>query len=286
MVKLVALDIDGTLLNRNGQITDRTLRAVGNLRRAGVEFTLCTGRNFPLVREFAQTLGIMLPLATCNGGEIRRPDGEVLQRRSIPVELAKQAYRILVKHDALFDIYWDDRIVIESKKIHVLRLIDYYRAIKNIDREYEALLEQEIEQPYMFETHDLSAWLESGEPEAIEKFFVMEQRPERLESLFAELRGVPGLNVFTSHHTTLEINHVSADKGAGLAQIAETCGITPEQVAAIGDGMNDVPMFAYAGVSVAMGNASDEVKRHAKWVTGTNSEEGLAQMLEQWLIAL
>jgi Cof subfamily protein (haloacid dehalogenase superfamily) len=283
MIKLVALDIDGTLLNRNGEITERTLRAVGDLRRSGVEFTLCTGRNLPLVRKFAQTLGITMPLATCNGGEVRRLDGELLARRSIPMEVAIEVYRILIKHDALFDIYWNDRIVIGNKKIHLQRLIEYYRTIKNIDKEYEALLKQEIEQPYMFETHDLSAWLESGEPMAIEKFFVMEQRPQQLEAMFANLSGVPGLNVFTSHHTALEINHVLADKGSGLAHIAESCGIAPMEVAAIGDGMNDVPMFAYAGISVAMGNASDEVKRHAQFVTASNTEEGLAQMLEKWL---
>ncbi|TJY42883.1 HAD family phosphatase [Cohnella pontilimi] len=283
MVKLVALDIDGTLLNRNGQISGRTLRAVAGLRRAGVEFTLCTGRNLPLVREFAQSMAITLPIAICNGGEVRGVNGEVLERRSIPIELAKEAYRILVKHEALFDIYWNDRILIESKPKHLQRLIDYYRAIKNIDNEYEALLEQEIEAPYMFETHDISAWMDSGEPAAIEKFFVMEHRPERLEAMYDELKKVPGLNVFTSHHTTLEINHVTADKGAGLARIAEAYGVAAEEVAAIGDGMNDVPMFAYAGISVAMGNASDEVKRHARFVTGTNAEDGLAQTLEQWL---
>jgi Cof subfamily protein (haloacid dehalogenase superfamily) len=283
MVKLVALDIDGTLLNREGRIAERTRRAIGNLRRTGVEFTLCTGRNLPLARRFAEELEITLPLATCNGAEIRRLDGEVLERRPLPLELAEQAYRILNKYEALFDIYWDDRIVIESKQDHLQRLITYYRNIKNIDREYETLLEQEIQQPYMFEAHDIKAWLASGEPGAIEKFFVMEQRTDRLESMFQELRQLPGIMVTTSHHTTLEINHISAAKGKALGAIADSCGFAAEEVAAIGDGMNDVSMFAYSGISVAMGNASEQVKQHAKFVTGPNTEDGLAQILEKWL---
>ncbi|MDB4865792.1 MAG: hypothetical protein JWR03_125 [Cohnella sp.] len=283
MVKLVALDIDGTLLNREGEITARTRKAIGDLRKAGVEFTLCTGRNFPLVRRYAEELEITLPFATCNGAEIRRLGGEVLERRPISSELAEQTYRILSKHDALFDIYWDDRIVIDNKKKHLQRLITYYRTVRNIDREYEALLEQEIQQPYMFEAHDRKAWLASGEPDAIEKFFVMEQRSDRLESMFQELRQLPGILVTTSHHTTLEINHASADKGKALSEIADSCGFAPEEVAAVGDGMNDVSMFAYAGISVAMGNASEQVKKHARFVTGLNTEDGLAQVLEQWL---
>jgi Cof subfamily protein (haloacid dehalogenase superfamily) len=283
MVKLVALDIDGTLLNREGQIAERTRRAIGDLRQNGVEFTLCTGRNLPLARRFAEQLDITLPLVTCNGAEIRRLDGDLLQHRPLPVELAEQAHRILSKSDALFDIYWDDRIVIESKEAHLQRLITYYRTIKNIDREYEKLLEQEIQQSHMFEAHDIKSWLASGEPLAIEKFFVMEQRTERLEAMFQELRQLQGIMVTTSHHTTLEINHISAEKGKALGVIADSCGFVPEEVAAIGDGMNDVSMFEYAGISVAMGNASEQVKRHAKFVTGPNSEDGLAQMLEQWL---
>jgi Cof subfamily protein (haloacid dehalogenase superfamily) len=283
MIKLVALDIDGTLLNRQGIITDRTQRAIGTLRQQGVQVTLCTGRNMPLAAQFVRQLGLTLPFATCNGAEIRRLDGEVLERHPLPLVLTKQVYTILQKYDALYDIYSDDRIVIRNKQVHLERLIAYYRAVKSIDSEHEALLEQEMSQPYMFETHDIRDWLDRDEP-VVEKFFVMENRMDILRTMFGELSQLSGLCVTTSHATTLEINHASADKGGALGTIAKACGLLPEEVAAVGDGMNDVSMFRYAGVSVAMGNASDEVKEQATMVTGPNTEEGLAAALEQWIV--
>lgn len=283
MLKLVALDIDGTLLNDQGEITDRTKRAISRLRGQGVEFTLCTGRNLPLARSFAEALQITLPIVTCNGAEIRRLDGEIHARKSLPLALTKQVYAILRKYDTLFDIYSNDRIVIKSKPAHLRRLIEYYHVIKPIDKQYDSKLQQEINQPYMFETQDLDVWMDS-EYANVEKFFVMEHRQEQLKSMFNELLQLSEIMVTTSHLTTLEINHKIADKGSALAQLANIIGLKNQEIAAIGDGMNDVSMFRFAGISAAMGNASEAVQQQATFVTGPNSEEGLAQALERWVI--
>jgi Cof subfamily protein (haloacid dehalogenase superfamily) len=282
MLKLVALDIDGTLLNAEGHITDRLKQAMAALMRQGIAFTLCTGRSLPLAHPYAEELGITLPLATCNGAEIRRLDGEILERRSLPLALAQRVYRILHRYDALYELYSADRIVIERRTSHLQRLIAYNRAVKHIDKAYETLLAEEMNQPYTFEVHNIAGWLER-ERASVEKFYVMEHRPNQLEALYEELRQLPEICVTTSHPTSLEINLVSASKGQALGAIAEAYGYSSNEVAAVGDGMNDVSMFQYAGVSIAMGNASDQVKQHAKFVTGSNKEEGLAAALEQWI---
>lgn len=281
MIKLIAMDIDGTLLNGQGRISDRTKQAINALRRQGVEFTLCTGRNLPLARPFAESISITLPMVTCNGAEIRRLNGEILERRPLPFVLTQQVFAILQKYDALFDMYSNDRIVINSRPVHLSRLLTYYRHIRRMDGEFEALLRQEINEPFMFEAQNIGEWL-AGEKAAVEKYFVMEHRQDRLNAMFEELRELQEIIVTTSHLTTLEINHFSADKGKALARIAEECGYSPQEVAAVGDGMNDVSMFRYAGVSVAMGNASDAVKQQAAFVTGPNTEDGLAEVLERW----
>ncbi|NEW04924.1 HAD family phosphatase [Paenibacillus sp. SYP-B3998] len=283
MLKLVALDIDGTLLNGEGIITERTKQAIGMLRLQGTEVTLCTGRNLPLALPYARELRITMPLVTCNGAEIRQLNESVLDRRSLSPELTRQVYEILHKYDALYDIYADDRIVIASKSDHEERLIAYYRYVKGSESGYEALLRDELNQPYMYEAHSIQEWLETGKTN-VQKFFVSEHRRQQLMVICEELRGLEGISVTTSHLTNLEITHLSADKGGALARITETYGWQSNEVAVIGDGMNDVSMFLYAGMSVAMGNASEELKRYATFVTGSNKEEGIAQALESWII--
>ncbi|HEX7056308.1 MAG TPA: Cof-type HAD-IIB family hydrolase [Bacilli bacterium] len=280
MLKLIALDVDGTLLNESGQISEQTLEMVATLRGRGVEFTLCTGRNLPMVLPFAEKLQIKLPIATCNGAEVRCLDGRVLARRSLPSDTAASVHHVLRSCDALYHVYADDYIYFENKDRHSKKMYAYYRDLQR-NKDMKTIL-HEIDQPYMIETSNLDD-LWKDESVTVEKFFVMEQRADRLQEIRRKLIKKCDLEIATSHFAALEVCHVLANKGNALLKIMEICGFLPREVASIGDGMNDVPMFTVTGNSIAMGNAINEVKMRARFVSGKNSEEGMAQALRHLL---
>ncbi|MDR6915571.1 Cof subfamily protein (haloacid dehalogenase superfamily) [Pseudomonas sp. 3296] len=263
-IRFLLSDMDGTLLLPDHTLSQRTIAAVRSLREAGVLFSLATGRPPKAMLQQIEALGVDVPTAAFNGGTIVNPDGSLLVAHYLP---ATAALTTLAQFADLPDI----EVWVFSGGDWLLK--DAYGPM--VPREQHGLGYPPVV-------------VESFEPylERIDKIVAASNNTGLLIELEAQLLPkVEGqAQVSRSQPVYLDVTAMQANKGAALATLAEYLGVALEQTAALGDGGNDPAMFHCAGLSIAMGQAEEAVKRQADVVTGANTEDGAAQAIERYIL--
>ncbi|WP_223555001.1 HAD family hydrolase [Pseudomonas sp. BF-R-01] len=266
-IRFLLSDMDGTLLLPDHSLSQRTIDAVRSLRESGVLFSLATGRPPKAMLQQIEALGVDLPTAAFNGGTIVNPDGSLLVAHYLPATAALTTLTTLTQFADLPDIeVWvfsgGDWLVKDSNGPMVPR-----------------------------EQHGLGyppVVVESFEPylEYIDKIVAASNNTQLLIELEAQLlpRVEGQAQVSRSQPVYLDVTAMQANKGDALATLAEFLGVSLGQTAAMGDGGNDPAMFHRAGLSIAMGQAEEAVKRQADVVTGANTEDGAAQAIERYIL--
>ncbi|GHO87862.1 Cof-type HAD-IIB family hydrolase [Dictyobacter formicarum] len=272
VVKMIAIDIDGTLLTPQKQISPRTQATIRAAQEAGIIVTLATARRYENSKPFADLLGIQIPLITCDGALILdHPAGIVRHTQLLPAELAQQTVDILVAHRLQPIIHHISGAIEETWSGHAefdnLGLERYFREFPRVKRK----------------PHDV---LCAGQPDPIRVVsFASEEAIERVTPAIAQLpcawntiqRGNYGCAEIT-------VMQHSCSKATGVAILASHLGIPMTQVMAIGDNNNDREMIEIAGWGVAMGQAPEAVKASANAVTATNLEDGVAVAIERYAL--
>ena len=257
-------DMDGTLLLPDHSLSQRTIEAVRALREAGVFFSLATGRPPRAMLQQIEALGVDLPTAAFNGGTLVNPDGSILVAHYLPVTAALTAL-------ALFADRSDVEVWVFSGGDWLLKDPDG----PMVPREQHGLGYPPVV-------------VDSFEPylERIDKIVATSNNTDLLIELEALLlpKVQEQAQVSRSQPVYLDVTAMQANKGAALATLAEFLGVPLEHTAALGDGGNDPAMFHQAGLSIAMGQAEEAVKRQADVVTGANTEDGAAQAIEQYIL--
>ncbi|WP_219094023.1 HAD family hydrolase [Pseudomonas sp. UMAB-40] len=263
-IRFLLSDMDGTLLLPDHSLSQRTIEAVRSLREAGVLFSLATGRPPKAMLQQIEALGVDLPTAAFNGGTIVHPNGSLLVAHYLPATAALTAL-------ALFADQPDVEIWVFSGGDWLLK--DPNGPM--VPREQHGLGYPPVV-------------VESFEPylTRVDKIVATSHNTQLLIELEAQLLPkVEGqAQVSRSQPVYLDVTAMQANKGAALATLAEFLGVPLEQTAAMGDGGNDPAMFHRAGLSIAMGQAEEAVKRQADVVTGANTEDGAAQAIEQYIL--
>jgi len=263
-IKLVAIDLDGTLLDNDRKISPRTKEAIRKVREKGIEVTFATGRMFYSARPYADDLGLNLPLITYQGALVKESaTGEVLYERTVDAELARQVVDLAYEKGLSLNFYVDDWILVDTLTTEC----DTYA------RKFNARFR---------EVGDLRKF---GHLSPI-KLLVIDYDEDSLNALEVECNQIFGssLHITKSMPEYLEFLHPEATKAAGVEAVANHLGIRAEEVMAIGDSWNDLEMLEYAGMAVVMGNARDAIKEKADYVTCSNEDDGVAEALEQLLI--
>jgi hypothetical protein len=263
--RLVAVDLDDTLLDSALEVSPRTVRALARAREKGVIVTLATGRMFSSAAPIARRLGIDAPIITYQGALVKNPfTGEELAHRVLPNGVARAVIARLAGYGYHFNVYLDDRLCMES--------------LTGLGRRYADICRVEAHV-----VGDLLAFLGERSPT---KVLVIAPEDEIL-ALMREMKAVfpaERVHITRSKPYFLEFSHPRATKGQALKYLAERYGIPREAVMAIGDGYNDLDMVEYAGLGVMMDNARDEVKRHADYVTASNDADGVAEAIERFIL--
>nr|WP_314532729.1 HAD family hydrolase [uncultured Pseudomonas sp.] len=263
-IRFLLSDMDGTLLLPDHSLSQRTIEAVRSLRDAGVLFSLATGRPPKAMLQQIEALGVDLPTAAFNGGTLVNPDGSILVAHYLPATAALTAL-------ALFADRPDVEIWVFSGGDWLLKDPDG----PMVPREQHGLGYPPVVvasfEPYL---------------ERIDKIVATSNNTDLLIELEALLLPkVEGqAQVSRSQPVYLDVTAMQANKGAALVTLAEFLGVPLQQTAALGDGGNDPAMFHRAGLSIAMGQAEEAVKRQADVVTGSNTEDGAAQAIEQYIL--
>lgn len=262
-VKLLVADIDGTLLDPHKQLTDRVRESVLRVKEAGVQFTVISARPPLAVKFLIDALQISEPIASFNGALIFTPAFETLKEiRMGRTDAGKVATAILDHGLDLWMFRGAEWFVSRINGPHVDGHVKYL----NHQPRY-------LGQDYTMCSDANKLVGVSDDYEAV----------KRCEADVIALCG-DRISATRSANYYLDVTRHDANKGHAVEELSELMHIPLENVATIGDMPTDTLMFAKSGVSIAMGNASDEVKQSAKFTTGPNSEDGFAQAMEQVIL--
>jgi Cof subfamily protein (haloacid dehalogenase superfamily) len=262
-ISALLTDVDGTLVTKDKVLTERAIRAVRQLRERGIVFTMTSSRPPYGMRMLVEPLGLTMPMAAFNGGAIVLPDMSVLDERPLPDDLLP----------ALID-----RIQAHGLDVWLFRSTDWYVRSRNAPRvERESSTIQTP--PVVVPTFD---GLLTG---VVKVVGVSEDHP-RVAACEAAVQKEFGTQVSAARSALyyLDVTHPNANKGVVIERLSHYLKIPMNRIATLGDQPNDVLMFKKSGLSIAMGNASEEVKRQATFVTTSHGEEGFANAVEQFIL--
>jgi Cof subfamily protein (haloacid dehalogenase superfamily) len=267
VIRLLAIDIDGTLLDSAGRIPEAHRSALADASARGIAIALVTGRSHHFTRHIASALSLPLTLIVNNGAVVKDVEGLTLMRRLLPRETAvavlegTRAFEDSVA--VVFDRQDDRQIVFERMDWAHPHRKGYYERNKAFIAAVSPLAGALTEDP-------------------IQVMFNGGVAPMR--ALAVALRAMPAAGQFSVALTEyerrdfslLDVNGAGCSKGSTLARWTLACGFTREEVMAVGDNLNDLDMLEFAGTAVVMGNAADSLKARGFHLTGTNDEDGLA----------
>lgn len=264
-IRMVCLDIDGTLLNSNHEVTEKvksTINKVANDKKIPV--ILVSARMPKGIRFLQEELGIEEPIICYSGALILDKDNSVLAREVIDVSNFEEIYKLTSENNIHMSLYKDDEWYIEKLDYWAKQESEITNIIPNII-DFNKLIEQ---------------WKREGVGPS--KILCM-SNPKEINFLKENIYG-NDLNIYPSKPTYLEIMPIKASKTSAITCLQKKFSIDKSEIIAMGDNYNDIDMLEYAGVGVAMGNAPEDVKRHADDVTLTNDEDGVAEALIKYVI--
>lgn len=282
MIRLIASDMDGTLLDSYRQITPENIAAIHRLQESGIEFIINTGREVQNVMEILGEAGIECDMICTNGSCGCDKDGNILFQHFIPKETVKQIFSVFREFDLVPTPFSQEGrlslLSIEELKKYTDEVMIPAMHVNHpdfvyTDKDFNDLIDHAIfvdgEEGLLNSHHNVL------------KIISQSTNPETLIELRKELEKVPGLAVVSTVPTDIEITSVDAQKGIGLMDYANAKGILPEEIVAIGDSENDYSMLSIPKIhSVAMANATDAIKNICVYQTRANTKDGIAYIIK------
>ena len=260
MFKLIAADMDGTLLNDNNEITPAVSEAIKKARAKGVLFTLATGRALQGIEKYLGLLDDDIPIISCNGAVI----------------VTSKTKQILHSEN----MSYEDTMVLLEDGLSFGAVVAIWAVGRLFSSQTGGAYSKFYQSMTKMEVYELS---QLPRAEVTKMVWVMdEDKVLEYQKSYAPPKGV---QTKSSGERYLEFFSEGAGKDKGLAFLAESYGIDMSEVMAVGDNFNDIEMLKAAGLGVAMGNAHDEVKAAANAVTDTNNADGLAKAIERYVLS-
>ncbi|EFI83006.1 Cof-type HAD-IIB family hydrolase [Listeria grayi] len=284
MIKIIASDMDGTLLNSDIEVSEENVKAIETARAEGIHFVLCTGRMYKDAMELSKRAKLHAPAICMNGAEIRDENGKVLLQHTIDKDLARKTYKILIEHGLYTEIFTEIGPITTNKATGKAFMIEMQKKLhpEVSSNEISKKIEERFEAKDVHERKD-SEKIFANDDLHVFKFIAFSADESKLAQAKKRLMESNLLAVSSSGHENIEITHTEAQKGISLQYYAEKRGVTLEETFAIGDNNNDISMLKMAGYTVAMGNAEADVKKVAKYTTKTNDENGVAAAIYEML---
>lgn len=283
MIRLVASDLDGTLLTQFGRVSDVTAETVKKIQEKGVRFVVCTGREYHSAGMIVGSSGILCDYICNSGATWVDRNGEVTHNVSMNPEIARTVWDILQEEHMVAQIVTDGG---QAVTMTLEELTDYltnvlFPAFARVSgMEYNRDLDQFIA-GYLTEYPMEKIFC--GEAPAY-KIMTATMDSEQMKRVRAKLAGMP-LSVVSTSPVNLEISGLEARKGIAVQAYAQQLGISAEEIMILGDSENDINMFEVPFAHrVAMGNADSMIKDKATYITGTNREDGAAAALRKFIL--
>ena len=275
-IRLLIADVDGTLVTHDKVLTERARAAVAKMRSAGIDFAVTSGRPPRGMQMLIEPLALTTPIAAFNGGMFIKPNLSVIEQRVLQANVIEPAMETMRAYKLDTWIYrGTEWFVRERHGGHVDREEWTVKFPPTVVPDFKGLTSDVAK--LVGVSDDLKAVCEC-ETALREKFatkvHTKQSNPQR-ETLVSAARSQPYY---------LDVTHAQANKGNVVTRLSEMLGIPIDQIATIGDMPNDISMFEKSGVSIAMGQASDEVKSAATYTTSSSEEEGFANAVERYVL--
>jgi Cof subfamily protein (haloacid dehalogenase superfamily) len=278
MIKLLLADVDGTLLTHDKVLTDRARAAVSSMRRIGIEFAITSGRPPRGMQMLIEPLRLTTPIAAFNGGMFVRRDLSMIEQRVLQADVIEPAMETMTRHKLDTWIYRDnDWFVRERHAPHVDREEWTVKFAPTVVPDFKGLTDNVAKLVGVSDDLEAVRNCEAAvRQQFAERLHTKQSNPEReAPSLVSAARSQPYY---------LDVTHPDANKGFVVLRLSQMLDIPTDQIATIGDMPNDISMFEKSGVSIAMGQSSEEVKKAATYSTTSSEEEGFANAVDRYVL--
>jgi len=262
-ISAVLADVDGTLVTKGKMLTPRAIDAIEQLHERGVLFAITSGRPPRGMRMLVHPLEMRGPMAAFNGGIIVQPDMTVVDERVIPADVSPEVIDMIRAFGLYAWIYRSaEWYVTDPGAPHAAREATTVQFQPMVVPNYDGLLDRVVKIVGVSDDHDQVARCEA-------------EVQQQFGAHISAARSQP-------HY--VDVTHPTANKGVVVERLSHYYQIPLGQIATLGDQPNDVLMFRRSGLSIAMGNASEEVQRQATYVTASNEDEGFAKAIEEFIL--
>ena len=261
MIKMVATDIDGTILPYHSDFRESVKNCIKELEQNGIKVILVTGRMHSSTTPIAKQLGLNNPIISYQGGMIKDMDGNTLYQTNLPDNYAKEIIRWARENDVHLNLYIDDKLYVENDN----EIIQYYIQGKFVDYtvcSFDDLEIKNVNKLLAIDIHDadrVSSWVD-----------ILKNK-------------YPDLYIVKSTPYFCEIGPADAKKSLGVEYLCKLWGLKKDEVLAIGDQNNDIDLIQAGGIGVAMGNGTDELKSCATYITDTCENDGFIKAVEKFV---
>ncbi len=261
MIKMVATDIDGTILNWDFKFSPKVIECIKKLTKNGIKVVLVTGRMHIAALKLAQKLELETPIVSYQGGLIKEQSGKTLYEKTLDINRAKEVIKWAKENNIHINLYMDDVLYVENDNIAVKR----YTGERFI--------------PYTVCNFD------NLEIKNVNKILAIDfDDAERVTGWVNYLKEMmPELYIVKSTPYFCEISNPDAKKSCAVEFLSDYYGIKKDEILTIGDQNNDIELLKSGGIAVAMGNATDELKQHADFVTDTIDNDGFVKAIEKFV---
>lgn len=281
MIKLIASDMDGTLLNNSSLVPEGNVAAILAAQKAGIQFIVATGRGRTEALPVLKKAGLTLPMITVNGAQVFDIDGKILFTIDIPQATVLEIIDVLRAHKLYFELATTKGTFSDS---HAKRIGTTSTYIKNNHPEISekmaiAMTAAHLELLNVNFVQDFKAVLADPDIKILKFIVFAYEDNSALEAVQAEIEKIPDLAITSSAKNNIEINNANATKGQAVVRVAKSLSISLDDVMCIGDNFNDVSMLEVAGVSFAMKNGPEAVHKKAKYLAENNVDAGVGQAI-------
>ena len=288
MYKLVAVDLDGTMLNQYGMVTENTKRVIKQTIQKGIDVIIASGRPIDSIKSIAKEVGSERYFIAGNGALIYdMQKDEIIYDKFFPKEKVLEIIKICEENSISYNVYTDQTILATALKYNVL----YYQK--------ENLKKEESKQTKISIVENMYEYVKNKQEEKFLKITICDDNQTVFQSIMRKLKQIDGIEVLDVSHMSrktikqgteeitieyfyTEITMQNVDKWDALEYLMEKLNVKKEEVIAIGDNMNDKKMIQEAGLGVAMGESTPVVIQIADYVTTSNEEEGVAKVIEKF----
>ena len=273
-ITMIASDIDGTLINDDREVTDRTRRALELASEQGVSIVLSTGRSFNSLPETVKSIKGISYAITSNGAHINEiSTGKAIYNDYIDPANAERILELKEKYNTGIEVFIDGQAYMDEET---------YRDVEINGSE--------------FRSAEYILWSRKPVPDLRKLVLENKDKMENVNFCFdsvadlevakPEISAIPNATITTSFKNNLEVGGANTSKKTALIELMKILGIKRENLMCCGDAPNDIQMIEYAGIGVAMGNAWGGTQDHADYVTATNNDDGVAKAVEKFVLKM